>query len=104
MCSFVTGFQTCALPICNLRLDPFCEHHREALRLSCAEDRDIWSVYPSNYVGADFDPNFDACLVPASTTSFAIFDEERLVGMTSYLGIDEANRADRKRTRLNSSH
>ena len=26
------------------RAEPFAEHHRDALRSACADDRDIWQV------------------------------------------------------------
>lgn len=82
-------------PLCDgeVRLEPLGEGHREGLRQACAEDPDIWSIYPTSFVGDAFDPNFDACLEGRNTAAFAVFDGDQLVGMTSYLGIDEANRS-----------
>jgi len=76
-----------------VRLELLAEEHREALRSACAEDPDIWSVYPISFAGAAFDPNFDACLEGRNAAAFAVFDGERLVGMTSYLRVDETNRS-----------
>jgi len=46
----------------NLRLEPLREAHREALRAACAQDSEIWAIYPFCYVGAHFDPQFDSLL------------------------------------------
>ena len=42
----------------EIRLEKLVEDHREALRLVCAEDADIWTIYPFSYAGEHFDPNF----------------------------------------------
>jgi RimJ/RimL family protein N-acetyltransferase len=77
----------------EVRLESLGEGHREGLRQACAEDPGIWSIYPISFVGDAFDPNFDACLAGRNAAAFAVFHGDRLVGMTSYLGIDEANRS-----------
>lgn len=76
----------------GLRLERLAETHREPLRLACAEDQDIWQIYAANYAGADFDPNFDICVAPGNQVALAIFDGDRLVGMSSYLYVDEVHR------------
>jgi RimJ/RimL family protein N-acetyltransferase len=75
----------------ELRLQSLGEEHREPLRQVCAEDLDIWQIYSANYAGTDFDANFDICLLPMKQVAFAIFDGDRLVGMSSYLYIDEVH-------------
>ncbi|HEV2747447.1 MAG TPA: GNAT family protein [Allosphingosinicella sp.] len=85
---------TLAAPMADreLRLEPLAEAHRKALRQACAQDAEIWNIYPANYAGADFDRNFETCLAGPGQIAFALFAGERLVGMSSYLGIDGANR------------
>jgi len=46
----------------DLALQPLTESHREGLRAACAQDDAIWDIYPFNYAGADFDPQFDRLL------------------------------------------
>jgi len=77
----------------DLRLEPLAEHHREGLREACAEDAEIWALYPDNYAGPDFDASFASCLGQPRQHAFAIFNGARLAGMSSYLGSDAANHA-----------
>lgn len=77
----------------DLELEPLTEAHREPLRLACAADPDIWAIYPANFAGEGFDANFDTCLGRADQAPFAILVSGALVGMTSFLGIDPANRS-----------
>ncbi|MDP9412883.1 MAG: GNAT family N-acetyltransferase [Pseudomonadota bacterium] len=73
-------------------IEPLAEHHREALRAACAEDAEIWQIYPVNFSGKDFNGNFDACLGQPDQAAFAILTGKQLVGMSSYLGINRENR------------
>lgn len=72
----------------DVRLEPLAEAHREALKAACAEDPEIWEIYATSYGPAEFDANFDAMLARPDWRSFALFRGERLVGMSSYMGID----------------
>lgn len=77
----------------TLRLAPATESDREPLRAACAEDPDIWPIYPIRFFGEDFDAAFDRLFEDAvRTIPFILFDRHRLIGMTSYLSIDRANR------------
>lgn len=67
---------------------PLIEAHGDALRAACAEDRDIWQLYFSDFGPGGFDASFDG-LLARTTPTFALFDGDRLVGMSSYLNIDE---------------
>lgn len=67
-----------------LILEPLAEHHRERLRAACAEDTQIWQIYPVSMIGAEFDPTFDAILASATRHAFAILDREEVIGTTSY--------------------
>jgi RimJ/RimL family protein N-acetyltransferase len=73
----------------TIRLEPLGEEHREPLRAACAEDPDIWHIYPCSFLGEHFDAAFESCLGRPRERGFAAFDDGSLVGMTSYLGIDE---------------
>lgn len=70
----------------NLALVPLTEAHREALRAACAADQDIWQVYPFNYLGADFDPQFDRLIAGGiQRRCYAILADDALVGMTAWI-------------------
>jgi RimJ/RimL family protein N-acetyltransferase len=73
-----------------LRLEPLAEHHRGALKAACAEDREIWAIYATSYDPEHFDESFDRIRSRPDWRCFAIFLEERLIGMSCYLGIDGA--------------
>ncbi|HEY5721595.1 MAG TPA: GNAT family protein [Allosphingosinicella sp.] len=74
----------------DLRLEPISETHREDLKAACAEDSDIWPIYAISYDPDHFDASFDALLDRPNGRAFAILRGGRLVGMSCYLGIEEA--------------
>ncbi|NIJ67484.1 RimJ/RimL family protein N-acetyltransferase [Sphingomonas leidyi] len=84
----------------RVRLAPFGEAHVEPLRAACAEDPDIWEIYPVSMVGTHFDPSLRFLRALPGWTMFAVLDGHgnegaagRLVGMTSYIpvpGTDDA--------------
>lgn len=70
----------------DLRLEPLREDHREGLRHACAQDDEIWDVYPFSYRGEAFDPQFDSLLNSApQRRPYAVFSGEVLVGMTAWI-------------------
>jgi RimJ/RimL family protein N-acetyltransferase len=71
----------------DLRLEPMAEKHREPLRAACAEDADIWAIYPMSFYGEHYDAAFDKALRPASV-GFVMFVADKCVGMSSYLDIE----------------
>ena len=73
----------------SIRGEPFEERHRDALRAACAEDRDIWQIYSMNFGPEDFDRNIDLIASYKRNRTFVLFEVEALVGMSSFLGIDE---------------
>jgi RimJ/RimL family protein N-acetyltransferase len=73
-----------------LALLPLTEDHREALRATCTADADIWLIYPISYAPAQFDESFDALLGNPGRLGLAVFHDDRLVGMTAYLRIQES--------------
>ena len=72
----------------DIRLEPLAEAHRAALKAACAEDLEIWRIYATSYGPDEFDGNFDVMLTRPDWSSFALFRGDRLVGMSSYMGID----------------
>ncbi len=70
----------------DLHLEPILEIHREPLRAACAEDQDIWEIYPFSYLGEAFDPQFDLMLrADRPRKCYVIFSGTELVGMTAWI-------------------
>jgi RimJ/RimL family protein N-acetyltransferase len=70
----------------DLALVPLAEAHREGLRAACAADDAIWDIYPVNYQGAAFDPQFDALLRGAPKRRvYAIAHDGVVIGMTAWI-------------------
>lgn len=72
----------------DLRLEPLTERHREDLRAACAQDSEVWKIYATSYDPAHFDESFGLLLRRPNWAPFAIFFQDRLVGMSCYIGID----------------
>ena len=76
----------------NLRLDPLAEAHRAALKAACAQDLDIWPIYAWSWDPDHFDATFDRVMSLPNWRRFAIFSDDRLVGISCFIGIDEDRR------------
>jgi RimJ/RimL family protein N-acetyltransferase len=72
----------------DVRLEPMIEAHRTALKAACAEDREIWTIYATSYDPDHFDASFDLIRSRANWRCFSIFDGDRLVGMSCFIGIE----------------
>ncbi len=72
----------------DVRLDPLAESHREALGEACALDQDIWRLYAVSFDPEHFDRSFSLLLARPNWQPFAIFNGERIAGMSAYLGIE----------------
>ncbi|MBY8825115.1 GNAT family N-acetyltransferase [Sphingomonas colocasiae] len=68
---------------------PFADAHVEPLRAACAADPDIWHIYPIAMVGDRFDGSLAFIRARPNWVMFAVLHHEELVGMTSYIGLDE---------------
>ena len=77
----------------GVRGEPFAEAHRDALRAACAEDREIWSIYSMDFGPQGFDRNIDLIAGNSKCRTFVLFEAKELVGMSSFLGIDEGRQA-----------
>lgn len=73
-----------------VRLEPLAEHHLDPLRAACAEDPDIWQIYPVNMLGDGFDQAMAYFHSLESWARFAVIDlaQDRLVGMTNFINPD----------------
>jgi RimJ/RimL family protein N-acetyltransferase len=70
----------------DLRLDPLVEAHREPLRAACAQDREIWASYSSNFGEDGFDPQFDRLLSSGGARRvYAIVHAGEVAGMTGWI-------------------
>jgi RimJ/RimL family protein N-acetyltransferase len=72
------------------RAELFTEEDREALKAACAEDRDIWAIYATNFGPDGFDAAIEGYISNPRNRTFVLFDGDELAGMSSFLGIDEA--------------
>ena len=71
------------------RGEMFSDRLRGHLKAACAEDREIWDIYSINFGPEDFDATIDSLTVIPRNRTFVLFDGDELVGMSSFLGIDE---------------
>ena len=72
----------------SCRAELFTEQDRDALRAACAEDRDIWAIYATNFGPDGFDAAIDGYVSNPRNRTFLLFDGDELAGMSSFLGID----------------
>jgi RimJ/RimL family protein N-acetyltransferase len=71
------------------RAELFEERHRDALRAACAEDKDIWKIYATNFGPDGFDEAIALYRSSRRNRTFVLFNGDELAGMSSFLGIDE---------------
>lgn len=70
----------------DIALVPLAEAHREGLRAACAADDAIWEIYPVNYQGNAFDPQFDLLLHGGlKRRVYAVMLSGTVVGMTAWI-------------------
>ncbi|MFM9936592.1 MAG: GNAT family N-acetyltransferase [Novosphingobium sp.] len=70
----------------DLRLQPLAEAHREGLRAACAQDTEIWDIYPFCYLGEHFDTQFDSLLNSAPARQvYAVLLGGAVIGMTAWI-------------------
>ena len=73
----------------GVRAEPMGEGHRAALKAACAEDRDIWEIFASNFGPDGYDASFDR-IMALPWVRFVLFDADgELVGMSCFLNITE---------------
>jgi RimJ/RimL family protein N-acetyltransferase len=70
----------------DLRIEPLDEAHREGLRAACAQDSEIWEIYPFCYAGEYFNPQFESLLRGgAARRGYAVLKAGEIVGMTAWI-------------------
>ena len=74
----------------GVHAEPFAEEYRDALRSACSEDSNIWQIYANNFGRDGFDESIDFYTGNPRNRTFVLFEGDELVGMSSFLGIDEA--------------
>lgn len=72
----------------NVRLTPFASEHVEPLRAACAEDPEIWEIYPVSMLGDHFDPAMTQRMASSDWVNFAALFADEVVGITAYLRPD----------------
>jgi RimJ/RimL family protein N-acetyltransferase len=69
----------------DLRLEPIVEAHRAGLGAACAEDEDIWKIFPYSLDPEHFDAGFDMMLgAKRGFRCYAVFKADEIVGMTAW--------------------
>lgn len=71
-----------------VNLVPFDDSHVEPLRAACAEDVEIWNIYPICMLGEHFDGSLALLSMLPNWHRFAVFNDRALVGMTNFIGVD----------------
>ncbi len=71
-----------------IRFEVVCEAHREPLRAACAQDQDIWEIFPFSMIDEHFDTAFEAMLPVGMRIALIAFQNEIVVGTSSYLAVD----------------
>lgn len=69
-------------------LVPFTDAHIEPLRSACAEDPDIWEIYPISLFGEHFDGSLALLASRPNWLRFAVLDGETVIGMTNFINPD----------------
>ena len=72
----------------TVALEPLAEVHRAALKQACAEDLEIWPIYATSWDPDHFDESFDLVMSLKRWRRFALFLEDRLVGISCYINVD----------------
>jgi RimJ/RimL family protein N-acetyltransferase len=77
----------------GIGLSRFEEADREALRVACAQDREIWDIYPYAMIDEHFDPGLDGRLAKPDWVVFTIRRAGQVVGTSCYIAVDPKNRS-----------
>lgn len=73
----------------SVRAEPFREELRQALGAACAEDSEIWAIYGNDFGPDGFDASIDSYLAKPDARTFVLFAGDEILGMSSFLNIDE---------------
>ena len=76
-----------------VRLEPLAEDHREALRVACEADAEIWGLYPYSMAGEGFAPFWTRSMrrtQAGEAVIFAVMKDAAVIGVSG-IGLDMAN-------------
>ncbi|MEO9601100.1 GNAT family protein [Parasphingorhabdus sp.] len=73
-----------------VRLEPLSEYHVEPLRKACAEDQEIWNIYPVSMLDEHFDKAMEVFHNTSNWVRFAVINgsTDQLVGMSNFINPD----------------
>ncbi len=77
-----------------VRLELLEERHLVGLRAACAQDRDVWEIYPVNMLDEGFEQAMAEFHSLPNWVRFAVRNAEadnEIVGMTNYINADPVN-------------
>ena len=77
----------------DITLTRFEEADREALRAACAQDREVWAIYPYSMIDEHFDASLDGRLAKPDWVVFTIRRGGEVVGTSCYISADPDNRS-----------
>ena len=72
------------------RAELLTQAHREAFRVACAEDPDLWQIWYADFGPKNFDRAFDDVMAKPDWVRFAVYDGGRFAGISCYLNIDDS--------------
>ena len=70
------------------RAEIYSEQWHDALKAACAKDGEIWRIYANDFGPDGFDDSIALYRSSSRNRTFVLFDGDKLVGMSSFLGID----------------
>lgn len=77
-----------------VKLELLAEHHLDGLRAACAQDTEIWEIYPVNMLDDGFDKAMEFFHAAPNWVRFAVCNSDtdgQVVGMTNYINADPVN-------------
>jgi len=74
----------------NCSAELLTEAHREAFRIACSEDPDLWQIWYADFGAENFDRAFDQLMARDGWVRFALYDGDSFVGISCYLNIDDS--------------
>ena len=69
----------------EVTVEPFAAQHVDGLREACAQDREIWEIYPVNMLDDGFEEQLKAFHGEEGWVRFALCHAGRVVGTSSYI-------------------
>ena len=71
------------------RAELYTDGWHDELQAACAEDEEIWQIYANNFGPEGFDESIALYRSSSRNRTFILLEGDVVVGMSSYLGIDE---------------